>query len=196
MLARAHAAPVSSRRTPSNARPARGAATVRLATTVRRLRSEGGWTLEEVAERAGLDPRHIQLVESGSSNPTLSTLVKVARGLGSSLEMLVAGLSGARERAAPAAPRGRANEPTGSAACAHRVKVERLQRGWSQAQLAERVGMSVGAIQGLELGKRSPTVRTLDAIAGALGVQIWTLLVLQGEPAATSRTRASRRQPK
>jgi len=74
--------------------------------------------------------------------------------------------------------------------------VERLQRGWSQAQLAERVGMSVGAIQGLELGKRSPTVRTLDAIAGALGVQIWTLLVLQGEPAATSRTRASRRQPK
>lgn len=127
-----------------------------LARAVRRLRSEGGWTIEEVAERSGLDPRHIQLVESGSSNPTLSTLVRVAEGLGTSLETLAAGLAAPPE--APVSPpaRGRHNEPSGSTACVHRVKVERL----------------------------------------ALGVQTWTLLVLQGEPATTSRTRASRRQPK
>lgn len=173
----------------------RGSAALRLAETARRLRSEGGWTLEQVAERAGLDPRHIQLLESGSSNPTLSTLVRVAKGLGTTLEGLVAGLTPAAEKvpSPPAATWVRDEEGGGLPTCAQRVKIERLSRGWSQAELASRVGLSLGTIQGLELGKKSPTVRTLDGIAEVLGVQTWMLLVPQGAPLSASRTRVSRR---
>jgi len=79
---------------------------------------------------------------------------------------------------------------TGSAACAHKVKLTRLYRGWRQS---EQVGTSLSGIQGLELGRKSPTVRTLDAIARALGVQTWTLLVPDRGATAPSRTRVSRR---
>jgi transcriptional regulator with XRE-family HTH domain len=169
-------------------------AALQLAQAARALRIEHGWTIEEVAERSDLEPRHVQLVESGKSNPTLATLLRLARGLGTPLESLVAGLSGMGQRREPPHGRPEASPAAGgSTACAHHVKVARLARGWSQADLAKRVGLSVGAIQGLELGKKSPTVRTLDAIAEALGVQTWTLLVPRTASGTPSRTRVSRR---
>ena len=166
---------------------------LRLAKTARTLRRERGWTLDDVAERSGLDPRHVQLVESGTANPTLATLVRLAVGLGIPLEQMV-GEPSARPRVADEAPRQLAGAPgQGAAACAHQVKVARLARGWSQSELARKVGLSLSAVQGLELGRTSPTVRTLDAIADTLGVQTWTLLVPASGPVTTSRTRVSRR---
>jgi hypothetical protein len=53
--------------------------------------------------------------------------------------------------------------------------------------------MSLSGIQALEMGRKSPTVRTMDAIARALEVQTWTLLGPDRGPTASSRTRVSRR---
>jgi transcriptional regulator with XRE-family HTH domain len=35
-----------------------------------------------MAEKMGLDAKHLQLIESAETNPTVATLVGVARGLG------------------------------------------------------------------------------------------------------------------
>lgn len=182
------------RRTCTHSRATRDASR-RLANTARYLRIQGGWTLEEVAERASLDPRHVQLVESAEGNPTLGTLVRLAKGLETTVEALLSDLAGTASLGAPPDARYGTSDVTASLACPHRVRVARLSRGLSQAELAAAVGMSIGAIQGLERGKKSPTVRTLDAVASALGVQAWTLLLPDPSFGAPSRTRVSRSRP-
>lgn len=48
---------------------------------VRNLRSERGWTQEEMAERVDLHRSYLASIESGSRNPTLDVIVKIANGL-------------------------------------------------------------------------------------------------------------------
>lgn len=45
---------------------------------VRRRRKANGWTLEVLAERAGLSPHYLSTVETGSRDPSLSTIVSLA----------------------------------------------------------------------------------------------------------------------
>ena len=45
---------------------------------IRRLRQERDWTLEEAADRADLDWKHLQKVEAGKINVTLVTLDRLA----------------------------------------------------------------------------------------------------------------------
>ena len=74
----------------STARDAPGvsAAIGRLAVRVRLLRAARGLTQEKAAERGKLDVKHWQDVEGARTNPTLATLVGVARSLGVSLSEL------------------------------------------------------------------------------------------------------------
>jgi transcriptional regulator with XRE-family HTH domain len=48
---------------------------------VRELRRELGWTVEEAAERFGIEPAHVRRIEAGRTNPSLATLVSIALGL-------------------------------------------------------------------------------------------------------------------
>jgi transcriptional regulator with XRE-family HTH domain len=48
---------------------------------VNKLRTERGWTQEDLAERADLDRSYLSGIESGQSNPTLDVIVKIAQGL-------------------------------------------------------------------------------------------------------------------
>ena len=61
------------------------------------------------------------------------------------------------------------------------VHALRKARGWSQRQLAEHCGADQKTISNLEAPIKgrdapSPTLTTLEAVAGALGVRIWQLL--------------------
>jgi transcriptional regulator with XRE-family HTH domain len=47
---------------------------------IRSLREAAGWTLEKCAERAELDLKHLQKIESGQLNVTLVTLSRIATG--------------------------------------------------------------------------------------------------------------------
>jgi transcriptional regulator with XRE-family HTH domain len=58
---------------------------------VRQVRSDHGWTLDQLAERSGVSRRMIVNVEAGTSNASIATLLRLASGLHVSLADLVAG---------------------------------------------------------------------------------------------------------
>lgn len=76
-----------SRKYRSAARTSPGVATTlkALGERVRALRIEAGLTQEEAGARAEIDMRHWQLVEYGRTNPTVATLVTMARALGTTI---------------------------------------------------------------------------------------------------------------
>jgi transcriptional regulator with XRE-family HTH domain len=65
---------------------------------VRRRRKALGLTLEQLAEKSGLSPHYLSTVETDGRDPSLSTIVGIAKGLGCPPGELVGGvkeLSGA-----------------------------------------------------------------------------------------------------
>jgi transcriptional regulator with XRE-family HTH domain len=61
-----------------------------LAANIKRLRERKGHTQQELAELSGVPRPTIANLESGSANPTLAVLLKVADSLGATIEELVA----------------------------------------------------------------------------------------------------------
>jgi len=59
---------------------------------VRRYRSSRGWTLEELAEHAGMHWTYVGSVERGERNLSLVNIVRLAHALGIGPEELVRGL--------------------------------------------------------------------------------------------------------
>lgn len=55
------------------------------------------------------------------------------------------------------------------------VRAERVRRGLSQEELAERAGLDRTYISGLERGTRNPALTTQQKVASALGVPLSTL---------------------
>jgi transcriptional regulator with XRE-family HTH domain len=57
-----------------------------------------------------------------------------------------------------------------------RVRSERQARGWSVGALAAAAHVGKGSLSEIENGSRNPTMSTLYALAGALGVPLATLI--------------------
>jgi transcriptional regulator with XRE-family HTH domain len=57
-----------------------------------------------------------------------------------------------------------------------RVRQLRLERGWSQSELAARVGIHRNYVRSIENGQRNISVRNLFALAEGLGVHVVDLL--------------------
>lgn len=53
-----------------------------LAQRVRDLRNERGWTVEDAAERFGVEPAFVRRVEAGRTNPSLAVVVSIAKAFG------------------------------------------------------------------------------------------------------------------
>lgn len=64
--------------------------TEELGVRIRRLRGERGWTLHDLAERAGVSLSTLSKIEKAQVAPTFDTLVKTAHGLGIRFEVLIA----------------------------------------------------------------------------------------------------------
>jgi len=64
---------------------------VKLGPEIRRRRRALGLTIEALAERAGLTPNYLGTLEMGRRDPSLSTVVGLARALGVSLGDLLGG---------------------------------------------------------------------------------------------------------
>ncbi len=60
----------------------------RLGRRIRELRKHKQLSQEQAAERAKIDPKHWQDLETGRTNPTLATLVGISRALGVKLAEL------------------------------------------------------------------------------------------------------------
>lgn len=83
-----------------------------------------------------------------------------------------------------------------------RLRSLRLERGLSQLELAELAGLSRNTISGWELGKHGYTRDKLEAVADALGVQVFELLlntaggdIVEDDTDAISRVKDAGAQP-
>jgi transcriptional regulator with XRE-family HTH domain len=54
------------------------------------MRQELGWTVEEAAEKFGIEPAHVRRIEAGRTNPSLATLVSIAHAFGKDVTNLLA----------------------------------------------------------------------------------------------------------
>jgi len=57
--------------------------------SVRQQRRQARLTQEELGQKSDLAPRFIQDIEAGNQQPTITTLFKLAKGLGISPEVLI-----------------------------------------------------------------------------------------------------------
>jgi UDP-N-acetylglucosamine 1-carboxyvinyltransferase len=74
-----------------------------------------------------------------------------------------------------------------------RIAELRRHRGWTQEQLAERLGIQANNLQRIELGMQNLTLRTLVRLANGLGVGLMALfeaptsrVVRPGRPRSSS----------
>jgi transcriptional regulator with XRE-family HTH domain len=65
------------------------------------------------------------------------------------------------------------------------IKFFRLRRQFSQADLAEKAGISITFLSNIERGNNYPQAGTLCSLAGTLGVEVWELF--RGEEATDER---------
>jgi transcriptional regulator with XRE-family HTH domain len=79
----------------------------RLASWTRVIRAREGYTQEELAARAGVEPRVIQRVEAGTRDTSFRTLERVAAGLAVDLAELVAPIDPPTKRDSGRPPRAR-----------------------------------------------------------------------------------------
>ena len=63
-----------------------------LGKNLNRLRMNSGLTQEKLAEKADISLRYIQQLEAGQRNPSIPTIVKLRKVLGSSFDDLFRGL--------------------------------------------------------------------------------------------------------
>lgn len=50
-----------------------------------RARAERGWSLQQLADRAGVSPAAVHKIEKSGITPTIATLMKIASALGKSV---------------------------------------------------------------------------------------------------------------
>jgi transcriptional regulator with XRE-family HTH domain len=62
-----------------------------LARNLKRLRTEKGWSQEELADQAGLHRTYVSGVERGIRNPTITIVATLAKALGVTPGELLAG---------------------------------------------------------------------------------------------------------
>ncbi|RHW74637.1 helix-turn-helix transcriptional regulator [Colwellia sp. RSH04] len=62
----------------------------------------------------------------------------------------------------------------------NRLRVLRAEKGWSQADLAEKLGVSRQAINAIETGKHAPSLTLAFALADIFGQRIEELFLPKG----------------
>jgi len=67
------------------------------------------------------------------------------------------------------------------AAIGHRLAIIRRRKGFTQEQLAERVGLEPVSLSRVETGHRSASISTLSMIAQALGIPLADLVGVEQE---------------
>lgn len=130
-------------------------------------------SIEAASARMGMNPRHLQKIETGETSPTLRTLCRIAIALRTTPGALLA------HREDVEAPAGGATTETRSdlrRRIGTSVRSLRLTLNLTQLELAVRARVSAQYVQRVEAGRHNPTVLLLERIAHGLGVSIVELL--------------------
>jgi transcriptional regulator with XRE-family HTH domain len=86
------AVPKTRRRSSARIAPETAALLKRLGERCRELRAKAGLTQQTAAERAGIAATHLQVVERGTTNPTVAILAALARAYGVTLAQMFKGV--------------------------------------------------------------------------------------------------------
>lgn len=73
----------------------------------------------------------------------------------------------------------------------NRLRVLRAERAWSQAELAERLGVSRQTINSIETGRYDPSLPLAFGIARLFGLRIEDVFLDEGSASPDGPTRAS-----
>ena len=127
-------------------------------------------TLQQLADRMETDPRNLRRIERGQTNLSADSLLRLAAALEVQLVHLwvdeLPPVPTPREPPARRPRRPQKGPPrTPSAVLAERVISLRDRDGLTQQQLATRSGVSVSLVRGIENGRNSPTLRSLEHLA-------------------------------
>jgi transcriptional regulator with XRE-family HTH domain len=127
------------------------------ATEMRRRREELKLAQEALGDTLGLDRNSISRLERGSLNISLEKARTIAEALGVSLSSMLGDPNPA-------------NKSQMEATFRERVRLLRIERGLKQRELAERMNVDRNLVSGIESGKRSPTLKTLQLFCQGLRV--------------------------
>jgi transcriptional regulator with XRE-family HTH domain len=144
------------------------------------LRTTGGWSLAQLAQKARVSKSALSQWESGVRQPRVPELEATLNALGASPAQRVLVLARIE---APRAKR-LLREPAVSArlgpppAAGDLLRALRLRRGWTQAEVAIRVGVRQNTIARWESGERNPSSQEMQALCSALEAEEPELMVL------------------
>ena len=69
---------------------------IRFGAAIQKLRQQRGWTRRKLAQRAGLTPQYVAIVEQGGNVPSLTTVLDLTEVLGGDIAEVMRELSTAR----------------------------------------------------------------------------------------------------
>lgn len=126
---------------------------------IRRGREERGWTLQQLAERAGLSVSYLSEIEQGKKRPSL----RIARRLSQALGLPPSAIF----RNPPPEERGDAPEQVSLGA---RLRLAREARELTLESVARQVGVSASYLSQIERDLATPAVSTLRRLSEVLQV--------------------------
>ncbi len=126
---------------------------------IRDLREERGYTLSDMAERAGLSISYLSEIERGAKRPSLKTLDKIATALNVSRNILV-DIGGDRLKIS----------------MGDKIRMLREGAGLTLGELAKKIGISPSYLSEIERESVHPSVATVKAIGKALDVPLTTIM--------------------
>jgi len=144
------------------------------------LRTAGGWSLGQVARRAGLSTAALSRWESGDRLPRLPELEAALQALGASASQ--SSLALASLDAPRALRRLRAPTETGALGAppmaGDLLHAMRQRGGWTQVQIATRIGVGQNTMARWERGERLPSNEQMQALCFALDARDEEIIAL------------------
>ncbi|MGE5553441.1 MAG: helix-turn-helix domain-containing protein [Betaproteobacteria bacterium] len=129
------------------------------ASAIRQEREERGWTLQQLAERAGVSVSYLSEIEQGKKRPSLKVARRLSQALGLPPTVIFTGPPPEESGGAPA-----------QLSLGNRLRLAREARELTLDAVAQKVGISASYLSQIERDLAAPAVSTLQALAEALQV--------------------------
>jgi transcriptional regulator with XRE-family HTH domain len=119
---------------------------------LREVRTRLGLSQMQLAKRLNVDPSSVAYMELRDTRPQFKTVQRYADALG--VDVSVFGIE----------------LPAQEMTFGKRVRAYRLQRNWSQWDLAKKLGVGQGSINNLEVQNHEPQMKTVRKLAAVFGM--------------------------
>lgn len=126
---------------------------------IRRVREERGYSLVELAEKAGVSVSYLSEIERGAKKPSLKVLERIAQSLNINKSLLI-----------------ELDQNLQSIKLGDKLKIIRESKGLSLTELADQVNLSVSYLSEIERNNTYPAATTLRVLADKLEVSLVSLM--------------------